>query len=135
MDTNKREAASIFEVDISIQNNTLVVGMNGGNVVALPGDRVLWRTAQDAPQFTLEFFQVASEPTVQDRKDDADIHIDVARLPRWPFSEPPPPPGGVVGPTRAFAGVLSGGGQPPTTFKYYVTVGNLRLDPIVIIDK
>jgi len=24
---------------------------------------------------------------------------------------------------------------PATPFKYYVTVGNLRLDPIVIIDK
>jgi hypothetical protein len=31
--------------------------------------------------------------------------------------------------------VLAGKSVPATPFKYYVTVGNLRLDPIVIIDK
>jgi hypothetical protein len=131
---NERDAESVFEIDIAIQNNTLVVGMNGGNILGKPRDRVLWRTASGSPPFTLEFFQVASEPTVQARKDGARGHIDVAALPRWPFSEPPQPPGGVVGPTRAFAGVLAGNAVPPTSFKYYVTVGNLRLDPIIIVD-
>jgi hypothetical protein len=131
MDTNRLEA-EIFEIDITVQNNTLTAGMNGGNIVAAPGDRVLWRTDPGGPPFTLEFFQLASEPSVAASTDAACINIDVAALSRWPFAEPPEPPGDVVGPTHAFAGVLSGNVAPASAFKYYVTVGNLRLDPIII---
>ena len=131
MNTNRREART-FEVDITVQNNTLVVGMNGGNIVAQSGDRVVWRTA--GKPFTLEFFQLASEPSHQARKDNAGIRIDVAALSRWPFAEPPEPPGGVVGPTDTFVGVLSEKIAPYSAFLYYVTVGNLRLDPILIWD-
>ena len=91
MNTNRREAA-IFEIDITVQHNTLVIGMNGGNIVAAPGDRVLWRTAPGGTPFTLEFFQLASEPSLETRKDNAGVKIDVAALSRWPFSEPPEPP-------------------------------------------
>ncbi len=132
MNTNRREART-FEVDITVQNNTLVVGMNGGNITAAPGDRVLWRTAPGGTPFTLEFFQLASEPSLA-RKDHARVNIDVAALPRWPFADPPEPPGGVVGPTDTFVGVLSEKIAPYSAFLYYVTVGNLRLDPILIWD-
>ena len=123
-----------FEIDITVQNNTLVVGMNGGNIVASPGDRVVWRIAPGGPPFTLEFFQLASEPTLEDRKDDACVNIDVAKLSRWPFAEPKePPPNGVVGPTHEFVGILSDDETATSgAFLYYVTVGNLRLDPILI---
>lgn len=134
MSKQERDAESVFEIDITVQNNTLVVGLNGGNVVGTPGDRIRWRTGPDTPPFTLEFFQVASEPSLEDRKDNARIYIDVAKLPRWPFEEPQPP-GGVVGPIREFIGTLTGKSDPATSFKYYVTVGNLRLDPIVIVDE
>ena len=132
MENKERDADSIFVIDIAVQNNTLIVGMNGGNVIGVPGDQVIWRTAPNAPPFTLEFFQIASEPTVEEgpRK-----RIDVAQLARWPFSEPSePPPNGIVGPTWEFAGILAGKTEPPTTFTYYVTAANLRVDPIVIID-
>ena len=33
----------VVEIDVSIQANTLIVGVNGGNVTAAPGDRVVWR--------------------------------------------------------------------------------------------
>jgi hypothetical protein len=57
-------------------------------------------------------------------------------LTRWPFSYPPnPPTSGVTAPTRKFVGVLKGPGVPATSFKYYVTVGNLTLDPIIIVDR
>jgi hypothetical protein len=134
MDNNRREA-EIFEIDITIQHNTLVAGLNGGNIVAGPGDRLLWRTAPGGLPFTLEFFQLASEPSLEERQDDACLNIDVAGLQRWPFAEPPEPPGGVVGPTHAFAGVLSNKVARSSAFKYYVTVGNLRLDPIIIWGK
>jgi hypothetical protein len=122
-----------IEIDITVKNNTLVVGLNGGNVVAAPGDRVVWRTAPGGAPFTLEFFQLAAEPSLEDRKDDACINIDVAALERWPFAEPPEPPkGGIVGPTNEFVGILSNEIVSSGAFLYYVTVGNLRLDPIFI---
>jgi hypothetical protein len=124
-----------FEIDITVQNNTLVVGMNGGNIVASAGDRVVWRTDPGETPFTLEFFQLASEPSLEASKDDACVNIDVAELPRWPFAEPQePPPKGVVGPTHEFVGVLSDEIASSGAFLYYVTVGNLRLDPILIWD-
>ena len=131
MNTNRREAG-IFEIDITVRDNTLIIGMNGGNIVASPGDRVVWRTAPGGTPFTLEFFQLASEPSVEARKDDACANIDVAALSRWPFVEPPAPPNGIVGPVHEFVGILSYDMAPSTAFMYYVTVGNLRLDPIII---
>jgi hypothetical protein len=135
MTEKERDPESTYAVDISIQHNTLVVGANGGNIVGAPEDQVRWRTGMDQPPFTLEFFRVASEPTVAASKDGGD-EIDVAALPRWPFSDPPQqPPNGVIGPTREFVGTLKGPGNPATSYKYYVTVQNLRLDPIIIVDR
>jgi hypothetical protein len=58
----------------------------------------------------------------------------VASLPRWPF-EGKEPPNDVVGPTERFEGTLLPNGKPAIAFKYTVSVGNLSLDPIVIIDR
>ena len=127
----KRDAQT-FEVEISVNNNTLVVGANGGNVVGAPGDRIIWRSAQGGPPFSLEFFQLGAEPSLRASKDDACIETDVATLSSWPFSWPKEFPGE---PVSFFEAVLEGKSIPATPFKYYVTVGNLRLDPIVIIDK
>jgi hypothetical protein len=136
MTDKERNAEATYAVDISIQHNTLVVGANGGNIVGVPEDRVRWSTGTDQPPFTLEFFRVASEPTVAASKDDGCGEVDVAALPRWPFTDPPqPPPNGVIGPTWEFVGVLKGPGTPATSYKYYVTVQNLRLDPIIIVDR
>jgi hypothetical protein len=136
MASYERDAEPTFAVDISIENNTLVVGENGGNVVGAPENSVAWQTGDDQPMFTLEFFQLISEPTGAARKDKSCDHTDVAAQPRWPFSYPPEPPkNGVIGPTRKFVGVLKGPAEPATSFKYYVTVNNLRLDPIIIVDR
>jgi hypothetical protein len=136
MASHERDAESTFTVNISIQNNTLIVGENGGNVVGAPENIVTWQTGADQPEFTLEFFQLIPEPTAAARKDKACGHTDVAAQPRWPFSYPPnPPPSGVTAPTRKFVGVLKGPGEPATSFKYYVTVNNLTLDPIIIVDR
>jgi hypothetical protein len=129
MSTNKRDT-SLIEIDISVQNNTLVVGVNGGNVTGVPGERVRWHAGDDTPPFTLQFYRLAAEPTARTGHG----RIDVAALPRWPFTEPQPP-GGVVGPTRSFTGTLMGNQQPPTAYKYSVAVQNLQLDPIVIVDR
>jgi hypothetical protein len=122
-----------FEVEISVKNNTLVVGANGGNVVGAPGDRIIWRSAQGSPRFSLEFFQLGAEEPKRDTPEGAiGIKTDVSTLPSWPFSHPKHFP---HEPVPVFEAVLEGKSVPATPFKYYVTVGNLRLDPIVIIDK
>jgi hypothetical protein len=134
--------ASVYEIDIAVENNTLVVGVNGGNVTGAPGDTITWSAADDSKPFTLEFFQTASEPAAKlgpgasehARACAAKGRIDVSALPRWPFVEPQPK-GGIVGPTTGFTGTLAGHAPPPTSFKYYVSVGNLSLDPIVIVDR
>ena len=124
-----QETASV-EVEISVQNNTLIVGVNGGNITGAPGETILWRAGHGAKAFTLQFFQLAAEPSAKNPSG----RTDVVALPRWPFVEPPPP-NGLVGPTHFFRGTLSGKAEPATAFKYYVNVGNLQLDPIVIIDR
>jgi hypothetical protein len=129
MTTNNREP-TVTEIDVSIQNNTLIVGVNGGNVTGAPGDSVIWRAGTGVQQFTLQFFRLAAEP--------AGRHpgkpIDVAGLSGWPFAEPPPQQS-IVGPTRLFRGTLHGDSNPAVAFKYTITVGNLQLDPIVILDR
>ena len=129
MSTNEHNTANV-EIDVSVYNNTLIVGVNGGNITGAPGETILWRAAAGAKAFTLQFFQLAAEPNAKGRRE----HIDVTELPSWPFTEPPPA-NGIVGPTRAFRGTLSAKAQPATAFKYSVAVGNLQIDPILILDR
>jgi hypothetical protein len=121
---------SVIEIDISVQNNTLVVGVNGGNVTAAPGDTVLWRAADGVDLFTLQFFSLVPEPAANEECEE----IVVADQPRWPFKGEPPG-NGIVGPTQAFEGILTGASTPAMAFKYCVTVGNLQIDPVVIVDR
>jgi hypothetical protein len=122
---------STFEIDVEVRNNTLICGVNGGNVLGVPGALLVWRSGRGDPRFTLEFFRLAAEP---EREVPADRKvIDVKGLPHWPFIEPEPE-GGLVGPTREFSGTLKKDGEP-VAYKYYVSVENLRLDPIVIVDR
>jgi|SRR6185437_13111616 len=129
MSTTGQSAAHV-EIDVSVHNNTLIVGLNGGNVTGAPGETILWRAANGTKAFTLQFYQLAAEPNTKAPCE----RIDVAELPSWPFVEPAPPHG-VVGPTQSFRGTLKGRAQPATAFKYSVAVGNLQVDPIVIVDR
>jgi hypothetical protein len=138
------EENSVYELDIAVENNTIIVGTNGGNVTGAPGDKIIWRVANGTPDFQLAFFQLAAEPAVKvgarasarTRAAAAKGHIDVATLPRWPFVDPPEPPGGITAPVRHFCGTLRGNfEQPPTSFKYQIIIGNLMLDPIIIVDE
>jgi hypothetical protein len=120
----------LIEVDVSVQNNTLIVGVNGGNVTAAPGDRVVWRAGQGVRAFTLQFFRLAPEPAANAER----RRIVVQDLSPWPFTGEPPE-NGIVGPTERFEGTLLEDADPAMAFKYTVAVGNLQLDPIVIIDR
>ena len=122
---------STIQIDVSVRNNTLICGVNGGNVVGVPGTRLVWRSGSNTQNFTLEFFRLVGEPPQEPQSDYEPMNV--SELPHWPFIEPEPN-SGVVGPTREFSGTLKKDGEP-TAYKYYVTVGNLRLDPVVIVDR
>ncbi|HEY6924611.1 MAG TPA: hypothetical protein VI653_14155 [Steroidobacteraceae bacterium] len=122
----------VFEVDISIQNNTLIVGVNGGNVTAAPGDKIVWRAGHGVTAFTLQFFQLGAEPPVDTER----VRVPVATLRPWPFTSEVPPGGiGKSNDKGQFEGTLMGPNNPAKGFKYSVVVGNLQLDPVVIVDR
>jgi hypothetical protein len=120
----------VFEVDISVQNNTLIAGINGGNVTGGPEDRVIWRAGHGVKAFTLQFFQLGAEPAANEEH----RRVVVQDLRPWPFKGEPPP-GGIVGPTERFEGILDKDSMPAKAFKYTIVVGNLQLDPVVIVDR
>jgi hypothetical protein len=135
----------LIQIDVSIQSNTLIVGINGGNVTAEPGDTICWRAGANVETFTLQFYRLAAEPAADPAGAPpagaapaaalkARGHIVVASLPRWPFTGKEPA-NDIVGPTEKFEGTLLPEGKPAVGFKYTVSVGNLSLDPIVIIDR
>jgi hypothetical protein len=125
--------SKLFEVDISIQNNTLIVGASGGNIAGRPGDRILWRARHGVPTFTLQFFQLGAEPAKGDECTDVPR---VQELPQWPFTGEVPPHG-IAKANREgiFEGTLAEHPNAATGFKYSVIVGNLQLDPVVIVDR
>jgi len=128
-------AGTVVHVDVAIQNNTLIVGVNGGNVTAYAGDKIEWRAGAGVKAFTLEFFRLAAEPHTK-RDHGNGPPIVVADLQRSPFAFTEPPlRDGVVGPTNHFVGTLASNAGHGVAFKYTVKVGNLQLDPIVIIDR
>jgi hypothetical protein len=120
----------VFEVDISVQNNTLVVGLNGGNITGGQDDRVIWRAGHGVKTFTLQFFQLGAEPAANEER----RRIVVQDLFPWPFKGEPPA-GGIVGPTERFEGTLAKDSVEAKAFKYTIIVGNLQLDPVVIVDR
>jgi hypothetical protein len=125
--------AKTIEIEISIASNTLIVGVNGGNVTAEPGDNICWRAGAGVKAFTLQFYRLAAEPAAAATTARV-AHVPVVSLPRWPFTGKEPP-NDLVGPTERFEGTLLPEGSPAVAFKYTVSVGNLSLDPIVIIDR
>ena len=121
---------STIQIEIDIQENTLICGRNGGSTRGYAGSRITWRSRRADLPFTLEFFRLGLE---------TDGRIDVSKLARWPFTEEPPR-GGVVGPTMEFSATLrrhegEDGREELAAYEYFLAVRNLRLDPIIIVDK
>lgn len=108
-------------LEIRVQDGAILCGRTGGHVRGETGHRIQWTSDRD---FTLEFFRLAEEP-------EEGCAADPEGLGGWPFSEPARPQD-VKWPLKQFAGVLNDGYG---AYKYYITVGNLRLDPIIIIDR
>ncbi len=119
-----------IQIEIDVQENTLICGRNGGSTRGYPGSRITWRSRRAELPFTLEFFRLGLE---------TDGQLDVSQLQRWPFTEEPPR-GAVVGPTTEFSATLRRHERPDgreelAAYEYFLAVRNLRLDPIIIVDK
>ena len=113
----------MLALQIRVQDGSLLCGRSGGHIRGMPGDRIQWASDQ---AFTLEFFRLAEETA-----ESAGAAPREGSSLRWPFSEPAEPRD-VQWPVQRFEGMLREGYG---VYKYYVTIGNLRLDPIVIIDR
>jgi hypothetical protein len=109
-------------IQIDVQNGTVTCGASGGHVRVPHGTQITWTSKGADKKFQLEFVQLGLESA------------DAAReLVHWPFEEPM----GKPSPTNSFVGTLKKIGQEghAPVYKYSVRVGNLLLDPIIIIDK
>ena len=121
---------STIQIEIDIQENTLICGRNGGSTYGYAGTRITWRSRRTDLPFTLEFFRLGLE---------TDGQIDVSKLARWPFTDEPPR-GDIVGPRTEFSATLRrhegpDGLEELAAYEYFLAVRNLRLDPIIIVDK
>lgn len=111
----------MITIKIDVRDGKIVCGGKGGHVRAPHQTVIAWKSTGDDKKFQLEFAQLGIET--------ADAADDPAH---WPFQEAPP-----SGPTNSFVGTLkklTANGLPPV-YKYNVKVGNLILDPIVIVDR
>ena len=108
----------MLSLQISVQNGAVLCGKSGGNVRGKEGHTIQWTSDRD---FTLEFFRTPEEGE----------ECDPVKLDGWPFAKPASAQD-VKWPVKTFEGVLKEGYG---LFKYSITVGNLRLDPIIIVDR
>lgn len=110
---------TMASLKIRVDSGSVLCGTVGGNADLKGGQRLEW--VSDQP-FTLEFFRTPYE---------GDEECDPVKLDGWPFSDPGRARD-VSWPVKSFAGVLKPGFA---LYKYSITVGNLRLDPIIIVDR
>lgn len=100
------------QITISVQQGQISLSPNGGNVRLRQLHELQWDCEED---FSLSF-----------------ALLDGQNTPAWPFQRPQATPR-----AKQFAGTLKA--IPPReqapAYKYSVTVGNQRLDPIIIVDK
>jgi hypothetical protein len=109
-------------IRIDVQNGTVTCGTKGGHVRAPYGTKITWTSKGTDRLFELEFLQLGLETADAAQK-----------LVHWPFEEPMD---SKSGPTDFFVGTLKevAAGDAPI-YKYNVRVGDLLLDPILIIDR
>jgi hypothetical protein len=126
----KREGELMTTIHIDVKNGKITCGTNGGHVRARHGTAITWTSKGTGKKFELEFSQLGVETAAT-----ASASED------WPFDQPAGPE---PGPTDTFTGTLKklpeSAGQAPAAgqapvYKYNVRVGDLLLDPIIIVDR
>jgi hypothetical protein len=110
-------------IKIDVRDGEVTCGASGGHVRLPHGTQITWTSHGNDKKFELEFFQLGLESASADHE-----------LVHWPFEELQ---SARTWPTNTFVGTLKklGAAGHAPVYKYNVKVGDLLLDPIIIIDK
>jgi hypothetical protein len=111
----------MITIKIDVRDGQINCGANGGHVRAPHQSVITWKSTGDDKKFELEFFRLETETTGA-----------AAENEHWPFQEAPS-----SAPTNTFVGTLKklAPSDSPPVYKYNVKVGNIVLDPVVIVDR
>jgi hypothetical protein len=111
----------MITVKIEVHDGKISCGAKGGHIRAPHGTVITWKSTGEDKKFELEFFRLGIETAEA-----------AAKLEHWPFQETRP-----SGPANTFVGTLKAlkGDDMAPVYKYNVKVGDLVLDPIVIVDR
>ena len=110
-------------IQIDVLNGKVTCGKSGGHIRVPHGTAITWTSNGEDKKFELEFFQLGVEAAGSSRE-----------LDHWPFKKPAGP---ASKPTNSFTGTLRELGPEGAVpvYKYNVKVGDLVLDPIIIVDR
>ena len=111
----------MITIKIDVRDGRITCGTSGGHIRVPHESVITWKSTGEDKKFELEFFQLGTET--------ADA---AGELEHWPFQETRP-----SGPTNTFVGTLKklAANDWAPVYKYTVKVGNLVLDPIIIVDR
>jgi len=111
----------MITIKIDVRDGRITCGTSGGHIRVPHESVITWKSTGEDKKFELEFFQLGTET--------ADA---AGELEHWPFQETRP-----SGPTNTFVGTLKklAANDWAPVYKYNVKVGDLLLDPIVIVDR
>ena len=111
----------MITIKIDVRDGRITCGTSGGHIRVPHESVITWKSTGEDKKFELEFFQLGTETAEAD-----------AELEHWPFQEARP-----SGPTNTFVGTLKklAANDWAPVYKYNVKVGDLLLDPIVIVDR
>ncbi len=109
-------------IKIDVKNGVVTCGANGGHVRVCHGTKITWTSDGDDKKFKLEFFPMELESGTP------------SPLEHWPFKESAD---SQPSPANTFVATLRdvGDSDHVPVYKYNVRVGDLLLDPILIIDR
>jgi hypothetical protein len=110
-------------IQIDVLNGKVICGKSGGHLRVPHGTAITWTSNGSDKKFELEFFQLGVEAADSSQE-----------LQHWPFEEPA---GRTSKPANSFTGTLRKlePGSAVPVYKYNVKVGDLVLDPIIIVDR
>ena len=110
-------------IQIDVLNGKVTCGKSGGHIRVPHGTAITWTSNGSDKKFELEFVQLGVEAADSSQE-----------LQHWPFAEPAALP---AKPMNSFTGTLRklGPAGAVPVYKYNVKVGDLVLDPIIIVDR
>jgi hypothetical protein len=111
-------------IHIDVQNGKVTCGTNGGHIRVPHGTAITWTSDGTDKMFELEFTQL-----------DLETGAAASTPDHWPFEQPARPE---PGRKNTFTGTLKKlplAGSHAPVYKYSVRVGDLLLDPIIIVDR